>query len=58
MSRAARDWVWALSVTPVQKLVIMALAERADDEGHCFPSLAQRIVERLMDLGSIMVPFT
>ena len=40
MSRAARDWAWTLSVTPVQKLVITALAERADDEGRCFPSLA------------------
>jgi hypothetical protein len=40
MSRAARDWAWALSVTPVQKLVITALAERADDEGRCLPSLA------------------
>lgn len=36
----ARDWAWSLPVTPAQKLVITALAERADDEGHCFPSLA------------------
>ena len=39
MSRGARDWAWALPVTPVQKLVITALAERADAKGHCFPSL-------------------
>ena len=36
----ARDWAWALPVTPAQKLVITALAERADDAGNCFPSLA------------------
>jgi hypothetical protein len=40
MSRVAKDWAWALSVAPTQKLVITALAERADSEGHCFPSLA------------------
>lgn len=27
MSRGARDWAWALPVTPAQKLVITALAE-------------------------------
>jgi len=31
MSRVARDWAWALRVTPPHKLVILALAERADD---------------------------
>ena len=35
----ARDWAWALRVTPPQKLVILALAERADDSGACWPSL-------------------
>ena len=40
MSRVARDWAWALRVTPPQKLVILALAERADDSGACWPSLA------------------
>jgi len=39
MSRAARDWAWALRVTPPQKLVILALVERADDSGTCWPSL-------------------
>jgi hypothetical protein len=40
MSRVARDWAWALSVAPTQKLVITVLAERANSEGYCFPSLA------------------
>ena len=39
MSRCARDWAWALQVAPPQKLVILALAERADDGGTCWPSL-------------------
>ena len=29
MSRGARDLAWALAVTPAQKLVITALAERS-----------------------------
>ncbi len=40
MSRVARDWAWALRViTPTQKFVMLALAERADDSGACWPSL-------------------
>ena len=39
MSRFARDWAWTLPVPPPQKLVILALAERADDSGTCWPSL-------------------
>jgi hypothetical protein len=44
MSRVARDWAWALAVTPVQKLVITALAERANEAGNCFPSLTHLTV--------------
>ena len=32
MRRVVRDWAWALPVAPTQKLVITALAERADDD--------------------------
>ena len=41
MSRVARDWAWALQITPPRKLVILALAERADDSGTCWPSLTR-----------------
>jgi DNA-binding MarR family transcriptional regulator len=41
MSRRARDWAWALPVAPPQKIVILALAERADDGGACCPSLSE-----------------
>ena len=40
MSIAAMNWAWGLSLSPVQKLVLMALADAADDEGVCWPSVA------------------
>ena len=51
MSRAARDWAWSRrGLTPAQRLVLLALAERADDLGDsCFPSLRQ--LERMTELS-------
>jgi DNA-binding transcriptional ArsR family regulator len=46
MSRAARDWAWnCQGLTPGQRLVLLALAEHADDAGRCWPSLS-RLAER------------
>jgi len=41
MCIAARDWAWAQALPPTAKYVLLALAERADDAGLCWPSLAQ-----------------
>jgi hypothetical protein len=43
VSRGARDWAWSRrGLTPAQRLVLLALAERANDLGDsCFPSLRQ-----------------
>ena len=51
MSRAARDWAWSCrGLTPAQRLVLLALAERADDHGEsCFPSLRQ--LEHMTELS-------
>ena len=51
MSRAARDWAWSRrGLTPAQRLVLLALAERADEQGEsCFPSLGQ--LERMTELS-------
>ncbi|MFY9975806.1 MAG: DnaT-like ssDNA-binding domain-containing protein [Chromatiaceae bacterium] len=51
MSRAARDWAWSCrGLTLAQRLVLLALAERASDLGDsCFPSLRQ--LERMTELS-------
>ena len=39
MSLQARDWAWAQPVSPSQKLVLLVLAEHANEERACWPSL-------------------
>jgi len=39
MSISARDWAWEQDLPPITKIVLLALAERADDVGVCWPSL-------------------
>ena len=41
MSRVARDWAWSQSLPPTPKFVLVALAERADEAGVCWPSMSQ-----------------
>ena len=31
-------WAWSVHLSPTPKLVLMALADEADDDGYCFPS--------------------
>ena len=58
------NWAWLMFLSPTQKLVLMALADAADDEGVCWPSIAtiarkcsisertaQRIVAELIRSG-------
>ncbi|MCB0066021.1 MAG: helix-turn-helix domain-containing protein, partial [Caldilineaceae bacterium] len=44
MSVAARKWAWQVCAKPSAKLVLLCLAEHADDDGLCWPSL-RRISE-------------
>ena len=34
------NWAWRQALTPTLKLVVMALADAADDQGVCWPSVA------------------
>ncbi|BBB29358.1 helix-turn-helix domain-containing protein [Neptunomonas japonica] len=44
MSRTATDWAWSLSIKPASlKLLLLSMADRAD-EGHCcYPSIARLV---------------
>lgn len=39
MSIKATNWAWSLSLPPALKLILMALADEADDDGLCWPSV-------------------
>ena len=42
MSREARDWAWSRrGLTPALRCILLALAEHADEEGRCWPSLTR-----------------
>ena len=42
MSRSARDWAWGCrGLTPASRCILLALAEHADEEGRCWPSLSR-----------------
>lgn len=46
MGIAARDWAWSLDLnTPSVKLVMLCLAEHANERGNCWPSVA-RVIEK------------
>lgn len=40
VSIVAMNWAWRQSLAPTTKLVLMALADAADDHGICWPSVA------------------
>lgn len=57
MSMAAMRWAWQQALAPPAKLLLMALADRADAQGVCWPSiptlaqqcrLSPRTVQRLL----------
>jgi len=66
MSVKAISWAFTQQVKPSMKVLLLALADHADDEGYCFPSVptlaskstlsvrtVQRTIERLIDDGFV-----
>ena len=62
------NWAWLLRLKPMEKYVLMSLADSADDEGYCWPSVptlahktcmdersVQRILKKLKDSNFIKV---
>ena len=52
-------WAWSTRLPPMPKLVLMALADEADDSGFCFPSqrrlawkctISERTARRMVSL--------
>lgn len=42
MSRAATDWAWSQSIKPAtHKLILLSMADRADEYHCCYPSIAR-----------------
>jgi hypothetical protein len=59
MSLKVITWAWTVRLPPAPKLVLMALADEADDRGFCFPShrhlankcsISERSVRRMISL--------
>lgn len=57
MSLRVMTWAWSVHLAPAPKLVLMALADEADDNGYCFPghrriahkcSIGERTVRRIL----------
>ncbi|WP_296128938.1 helix-turn-helix domain-containing protein [Pseudomonas sp. Ga0074129] len=68
MSIKAMNWAWEQNLPPGSKLVLMALADNADDQGYCWPKIktiaakccvsertAQRTVKDLLDSGLLKI---
>ena len=40
MSLKVMHWAWSLALPPTPKIVLLALADEANDNGYTFPSVA------------------
>ena len=53
MSLDATRWAWQQRVTPTQKLVLLSLADRANEQHECYPSNARLQFDTGMDRKTI-----
>jgi len=54
MSVAATQWAWQQALKPVAKLVLLALADRANDSGVCWPSVPRLVSDVGADRKTIL----
>ncbi|EMK1731207.1 helix-turn-helix domain-containing protein [Salmonella enterica] len=58
MSRTATDWAWKLTIKPASlKLLLLSMADRADEEHCCFPSIARLVRDTSLDKKTIQKGF-
>jgi DNA-binding transcriptional regulator YhcF (GntR family) len=68
MSIKAMNWAWGQALSPTPKLILMALADAADDEGLCWPGIrtlaakcgvsgrtVQRMIKAFVSQGLLVV---
>ncbi len=53
MSRAATDWAWGLDLKASQKLLLLSLADRADEYHCCYPSIMRLVNDTGLDRKTI-----
>ena len=53
MSRATTDWAWGLELKASQKLLMLSLADRADESHCCYPSIQRLVKDTGMDRKTI-----
>lgn len=53
MSRAATEWVWSLDLKASQKLLLLSLADRADEFHRCYPSTLRLVNDTGLDKKTI-----
>ena len=54
MSAHHYRWVWSLQIRAMEKLVMLALAREANDEGKCTTTMAQISMDTGIDRRTIM----
>lgn len=55
MSRVASDWAWSLSIKPASlKLLLLSLADRADEYHCCYPSVERLVKDTGLDRKTII----
>ena len=54
MSLDATRWAWKQEVKPSQKLILLSLADRANEESYCFPSVARLEKDTRLNRKTIM----
>lgn len=54
MSRVANDWAWGINIKPASlKLLLLAMADRADEYHCCYPSIKRLEVDTGLDKKTI-----
>ncbi|MDF7658344.1 helix-turn-helix domain-containing protein [Erwiniaceae bacterium L1_54_6] len=53
MSRAATDWAWSLDLKASQKILVLSLADRADEYHCCYPSIQRLVSDTGLDKKTI-----